>query len=62
MFIHGECGNLKGFVDGGELTRNINEKKKPGVLQSYRLCPLCGKCFKRVCLFNKHEEYCESLK
>ena len=27
-FIHGECGNLKGFVDGGELTRNINEKKK----------------------------------
>ena len=31
LFIHGECGNLKGFVNGGELTRNINENKKPGV-------------------------------
>ena len=38
-FIHEECGNLKVFVDGRELTRNINEKKKPGVLQTYR-CPL----------------------
>ena len=38
-FIHEECGNLKLFVDGRELTRNINEKKKPGVLQTYR-CPL----------------------
>ena len=25
------CGNLKVFVDDGELTRNINKKKKPGV-------------------------------
>ena len=33
MFIHGECGDLEGFVGGGELTRNINEKKKPGILQ-----------------------------
>ena len=24
VFIHEECGNLKVFVDGGELTRNIN--------------------------------------
>ena len=24
VFIHGECGNLKVFVDGGELSRNIN--------------------------------------
>ena len=29
------CGNLKVFVDDGELTRNINKKKKPGVLQAY---------------------------
>ena len=34
VFIHEECGNLKVFVGGGELTRNINQKKKPGVLQT----------------------------
>ena len=39
VFIHEECGNLKVFVDGGELTGNINKQKKPGVLQAYR-CPL----------------------
>ena len=31
VFVHEECGNLKVFVNGGELTRSINEKKKPGV-------------------------------
>ena len=31
VIIHEECGNLKVFVDSGELTRNINKKKKPGV-------------------------------
>ena len=31
VFVHEECGNLKVFVNGGELTRNINEKKKPDV-------------------------------
>ena len=25
VFIHEECGNLKVFVKGGELTRNINK-------------------------------------
>ena len=25
VFIHEECRNLKVFVDGGELTRNINK-------------------------------------
>ena len=35
MFIHEKCGNLKVFVDDGEPTRNINKKKKPGVLQAY---------------------------
>ena len=44
VFIHEECGNLKVFVDGGELTRNINEKKKPDILQAYR-CPLFEKYF-----------------
>ena len=28
MFIDEECGNLKVGVDGGELTRNNNRKKK----------------------------------
>ena len=36
-----KCGNLKVVVDDGELTRNINKKKKPEVLQAYRF-PLCG--------------------
>ena len=26
VFVHEECGNLKVFVGGGELTRHINEK------------------------------------
>ena len=34
VFINEECGNLKVFADGGELTRNINEKKKPDILQT----------------------------
>ena len=25
VLIHEECGNLKVFFDGGELTRNINK-------------------------------------
>ena len=25
VFIHKECGNLKVFVDGGEVTGNINK-------------------------------------
>ena len=44
VFIHEECGNLKVFVDGGGLARNINKKKKPGVLQGYR-CSVCDKCY-----------------
>ena len=46
MCIHEECGNLKVFTGGGESTRNINEKKKPGVIQTCR-CPLCDKRFMR---------------
>ena len=61
VFIHEECGNLKVFVEGLELTRNINEKKKPGVLQAF-ICPLCEKCFCQEYFFNKHLEYCESVR
>ena len=61
VFIHEKCGNLKVFVDGGELNRIINEKKKPSVLQTYR-CPLCDKCFMREYFCDNHVEYCESVR
>ena len=61
VFIHEECGNLKVFVDGGELTGNINKKKKLGVLQAYR-CSLCGKCYRRDYFYNTNVEYCESVR
>ena len=60
VFFHKECGNLKVFVDGAELTRNINKKKKPGVLQAYR-CPLCDKCY-RDYFVNTNVEYSESVR
>ena len=34
MFIDEECDNLQVVVDGGELARNNNGKKKPEVLQA----------------------------
>ena len=45
IFINEECGNLQVVVDGREVTRNINRKKKSDVLQAYR-CPLCDKCYR----------------
>ena len=42
LFINEECWNPKVVVHGGELARNINQKKKPDVLQACR-CPLCDK-------------------
>ena len=60
LFIKEECGNLKVFVDGGELIRNINDRKRPDVLQVY-VCPICNKYHRLVCFFNKHVEFCESL-
>ena len=35
VFTDEECGSLKVVVDGGELTTNINQKKKSDVLQAY---------------------------
>ena len=61
VFIHEECGNFEVFVDSGELTGNINKKKKAGVLQAYR-CPLCDKCYRREYFFNMNVEYCESVR
>ena len=51
VFLHEKWGNLKVFLDGGELTKNNHEK--PGVSQVYR-CPLRDKCFKREYFFNKY--------
>ena len=31
VLINGECGNPKAVFNGGKLTRNINQKKKPDV-------------------------------
>ena len=58
VFIHEEFGNIKVFVEGRELTRNINKQKKPGVLQAYR-CPLCDKCYRKEYFFNMNVAYCE---
>ena len=33
LIMHEECGNLKLVIDGGELTRNINQKKKSDISQ-----------------------------
>ena len=41
--IDEECENIKLVVDGWELTRNINKKKKPVLVQAYRWS-LCEKC------------------
>ena len=61
VFIHEECGNLKVLVDDGELTRDINKKKKLGVLQAYR-CLLCYKFYRQECSFNNHVKYFESVR
>ena len=60
-FTNEECGNIKVFVDGGELAGNINQKNTSDVLKTYR-CSLCDKCWRRECFFNKHLEYCESVR
>ena len=46
VFINEECGNLQLVNDGGELTRNINQKKKSNFSQSLG-CPLSDKYCKR---------------
>ena len=51
VLIIEECVNPKVVVDGGQLTRNINQKKKPDVSQACR-CPLCDKCYMLEYFFN----------
>ena len=59
VLINEEFGNPKVVVDVGELTRNINQKKKPSVLQACRYS-LVDKCFWQEYFFKKHLEYCDS--
>ena len=61
VFINEECGNLKVVAGDEELFVSIKKKKKAGVLQAYRLS-LCDKCYRQDCFFNKHVEYCESVR
>ena len=44
VLINEELWNPNIVVDGGELTRNINLKKKPSILQACR-SPLIDKCY-----------------
>ena len=53
MLINKESGSPKVVVDGGELTRNFNQKKKRDVLQACR-CPLCDKSYGQEYFFHKH--------
>ena len=52
MLINEECGHPKVVADGRQVTANINQIKKP----------LCDKCYRRQYFFNKHLEYCESIR
>ena len=49
VIIHEECGNLKTFVDGGELIRNINKKKKkPGLLDVHFVTNFIGESISSI--------------
>ena len=39
VFFNEGCWNIKVAVDVGEFTTNVNKKRKPDVVQTYR-CPL----------------------
>ena len=60
VLINEECENPKVVVGGGKLTRNINQKKKPGDFRACT-CPLFDKCYWREYFSQKHLEYCESV-
>ena len=40
VFIQEEYENLKGFVDDGKLTRNINKKEQPGIFKLIDVHPV----------------------
>ena len=51
----------KVVIGEGELTRNVNQKKKPSVLLACRY-PIIDKCYWQECFFKKHLEYCELVR
>ena len=55
VLVDEKCGNLKVVIDGGELTRNINQKKTSHILQAYR-SSLSDKCCRRRYFFNNQVE------
>ena len=59
MLINQICSNPKVVVDGGELARNMWQKKN--LLQACR-SPLYDNCYRREYLFNKQLEYCQSVR
>ena len=63
MFIDEECGNLIVVHDGGELTRNINQKKKSEVLQqpidAHSVTNVAGESIYSLTIWNI---YCESVR
>ena len=61
VLIDEECGNPKAIADDGVLPRHITQIKKPDVLQVCRY-PLCDKSYRQEYFFNKHPEYCESVR
>ena len=40
VFVDEACRNLKVVIGGGELNRNINQKKKSDLFQTH-ICPFC---------------------
>ena len=58
-----KCGNLKVASNGGERTRNINQKKMfyRRFISLYR-SSLPDKCCNRVYFFNNQVKYCESVR
>ena len=70
VFIDEECGNLKVVNDGGELTRNINQKKKSDVSQEpvdVHSVTNIGESISSVTMYNfvnqlgKHDFSCGSI-
>ena len=53
-FIDKEYGNLKVFVDGGDLTRNINQRSHT----FYKLVDV----YSVTDFMNNHGKYCESVR
>ena len=60
VFIVEKCGNPKVVIDGGQLTRNINQKKASDFLQTYiDLHSLTNAVDEGISSINK---YCESVR